>query len=490
MRQSSGIRVDSVKKNLFYQSTYQILSIILPFITAPYISRVLGTTGTGIYSYVNSVMYFFLIVANLGVLNYGNREIASCIYDKELLSKTFWGIYFCHTLATIISIIVYIFFVLFFSHKYRFYLALQIIQLFASLVDISWFFSGIQKFKITVKRNFIIRIITLLCIFVFIKDKEDVWKYLMILSVGNLIGQIVVWTQIKQYVDFVHVNFREITSHIKPLFILFIPIVATGLYRYMDKIMIPYFSDISELGLYENSEKIIALPLNLITTIGIVLLPKMASITQTGDTNKVKKYFKLSMKCSLIIALGLAAGLAGIAPIFAPIFFGEDFRLCGKLIPLLSITIIFLTISNSINLQLLIPYKKDYVFIFAAFSGAIINLAINVIMIPIYGAKGAVIATIITEVVVCAIDVLYTFKSVKYSSLLFETIPFIVSSLLMYIFVRFLGVCFEEKITTILIQVIIGALFYFSSTFFILWNQKDAYFCSLLNEIKSKLLHR
>ena len=483
MQSKKRIIADSVKKNLLYQSSYQLLSLVLPFITAPYIARVLGTAGTGIYSYANSVMYVFLMVANLGISNYGNREIASCIDDNEKLSAKFWGIYYCHAFITFLCIISYCIYVPLFVKSFKDAFLWQSFQLIATLFDITWFFAGIQRFKITVIRNFVIRAFTVCAIFIFIKSSDDVWKYLLILSFGNFIGQIVVWSQLKQYVHFVRFNLKNVLVHLKPMLILFVPIIAMSIYRYMDKVMIPELSDVSELGLYENSEKIVSLPLSLITTIGVVLLPKMSNIVSKGDVKETNKYFNVAMKYSLILALGLTAGLAGVSPVFAPVFFGDEFRKCGELIPLLAITVVLLTVSNSIRAQYLIPNKLEHVFIIAAFSGAFINLVINFLLIPKYGSKGAVIATIVTECIVSVIHIGFTIKKIQFRTIFINSVPFIIPSVIMLVFVRIIGTVFGERVFTIVIQVLLGGIFYLLSAGIILRMQKDSYFISLVTNV-------
>lgn len=143
-------KADSVKINFIYQSAYQILNIILPLITTPYISRVLGAEGIGIYSYKNSIMYFFLMFANLGILDYGNKIIATYSQDKKRLSKEFFSLYYLHAILSVICFICYLLYLLFFDSKYKLVSICQSLQIIAMFFDISWFFSGIQKFKITV----------------------------------------------------------------------------------------------------------------------------------------------------------------------------------------------------------------------------------------------------------------------------------------------------------------------------------------------------
>ena len=484
MQSNKEIKGDSVKKNFLYQSAYQVLSLILPFITAPYISRIFGTEGTGIFSYTNSVLYLFTMVANLGISNYGNREIASNVNDIDKLSVTFWGIYLCHLFMSIITLAIYFIYVFLFATKYVDAFLWQSVQLIATLFDITWFFSGIQKFKVTVKKNLVIRLITVALVFLIVKKSSDVWCYILILAGGNLVGQIIVWTQLNKYIVWKKVSFGEMVVHIKPMFVLFIPVLAMSIYRYMDKIMIPIFSNISELGLYENSEKIVSLPLTLITTIGVVLLPKMSNLAQNGEKSEQKKYFSFSLKYSSILAIALTGGLVGVAPVFAPIFFGEEFRKCGELISLLAITVMFLTWSNSIRSQWLIPNKKDKVFIVAAFSGAVVNLVLNVIFIYQYGAKGAVYATIVTEFIVMIIHVAFSKREIKYFEIVKSIFPFALLGLLMMSITRIIGAVMPETILTLLCQILVGISIYIGIGVFILHIQHD----SVYDYVKKKVV--
>lgn len=473
MQSSKSIKGDSVTKNYIYQSAYQVLSLILPFVTAPYIARVFGTEGTGIYSYTNSVLFFFTMVANLGISNYGNREIASNVDDVDKLSTTFWGIYFCHFFMTLITLIAYCIYVFFIATKYVDAFLWQSIQIFATLFNITWFFSGIQKFKITVRKNLIIRLITVALIFLVVKKPDQVWRYILILAAGNFVGQVVVWTQLKKYIVWKKVSFHDVIVHFRPMLILFIPVLAMSVYRYMDKIMIPIFSNISELGLYENSEKVVSLPLTLITTIGVVLLPKMSNLAQNGEKSEQKRYFGFALKYSSIFAIALTCGLIGIAPVFAPVFFGEEFRKSGELISLLAITILFLTWSNSIRSQWLIPNRRDNVFIIAAFSGSAVNLVLNIILISKCGAKGAVYATIITEFIVTVVHVAFSKREIQYFKIIKSVIPFMILGFLMTLAVRALGSIMTETILTLVCQTLLGMAVYICIGAIILRIQHD-----------------
>ena len=290
---SRKIQSDSVKTNMIYLSTYQVLSILLPFITTPYINRILGTEGVGIYSWSNAIVYFFVVFANLGISNYGNREIAISINDEDKLSKTFFEIYFCHLSVSCLSTILFIVYYLLFVHEHRIIFLCQGIQVLSACIDITWFFTGIQRFKITVFRNILVRIITFISIFAFVKTSGDLWKYVAILSIGHFVGYCLLWGQARKYIHYVPIRITDLFIHLKPMLILFLPIIAMSIYRYIDKIMIPIFSNIDEVCLYENSEKIIIIPLSIITSIGAVLLPKMSNLVSIGANDIQKKYYKL-----------------------------------------------------------------------------------------------------------------------------------------------------------------------------------------------------
>lgn len=230
--------MSSVKKNFVYNILYQLLVILLPLVTAPYISRTLGAKAVGIYSYINSIAYYFLLFAMLGISNHGNRSIASVRDDKQKLNKCFWEIYSIQFFTYLIAIIGYIAYIIFFVNANKVIFLIQIIYVISGLFDISWLFFGLEKFKITVLRNTIIKIFTLICIFIFVKEPGDLWKYTLIFSLGTFLSQFYLWFNIKDYIYLEKIQFKNVKKHIKPILILFIPVISYSIYKVMDKIMI------------------------------------------------------------------------------------------------------------------------------------------------------------------------------------------------------------------------------------------------------------
>ena len=303
----------SIQKNFLYNVLYQILLVILPLITAPYISRTLGATSVGVYSYTYSVAYYFLMIAMLGIGNHGNRSIAAVRDDREKLNKTFSSIYLLQITTFSIAIFAYIIYYIVFVKDNRLIVLLQLIYVTSGLFDIGWLFFGLEQFKLTVTRNTLIKISTVLLMFVFVHKPTDLWKYTLIMASGTLLSQAYLWVYVKKYVTFVKCNFIEIFSNIKPVLILFIPVLAYSIYKVMDKIMLGNMSTYEQVGFYNNAEKIINIPMGIITALGTVMLPRMSNIVASGNKEKTHDYIRLSIKVVTLLSSAIAFGLMGVS---------------------------------------------------------------------------------------------------------------------------------------------------------------------------------
>ena len=163
----------SLKKNFAYNFLYQLLAIIVPLITSPYLARTLGAENIGIASWTNSIVFYFGMFIVLGVENYGNREIAYVRASRVECSKKFWSIYACQLINFIIVLMLYFFYVNAIAKEYKVIFAILTMSLLTKGLDIAWFFSGMEEFKITVVRNSVVKIITLVSIFLFVRNAND-----------------------------------------------------------------------------------------------------------------------------------------------------------------------------------------------------------------------------------------------------------------------------------------------------------------------------
>lgn len=478
--------MNNAKKNFMYNAIYQILILILPLITAPYLSRIVGVDGVGVYSYTYSIVYYFMLLTLLGVNNYGNRRIAKVRDNKKELSETFWGIYLFQLFMGILMLIFYIVYLHYFNVQYKEIAKIQLIFILSSILDINWLFFGLEEFKKTITRNTIIKFSTVILIFIFVRNENDLWIYTLIMASMTCIGQIILWGFIRKRIVFIKINIRDITKHIKPNLILFIPVIAISLYKMMDKIMLGSITSVIEVGYYENAEKIINIPMTLITALGTVMLPRISNFVSKGEKEKISDYIDKSINFIMFMSFAMSFGLMAIGYKFAPVFFGEQFQKTGILIIMLSVTLPILSFANVIRTQYLIPFEKDKIYIKSVSIGAVTNLIINFILIPKFSSIGACIGTIFAEFAVMFYQILKVKNELTVCKYIRESINFLIKAIIMYICIIPLNYLNISSIYIIVSQVFLGGIIY------VLLNIK--YISSIINlknvPFISKILNR
>lgn len=453
------MNISSLKKNLLYNTLYQILTIAIPLVTTPYVSRVLGAEGLGRYSYAFSIVTYFMMFAMLGVNNYGNRSVAMVRDDANKLSKTFCSIYVFQLITSLIMIVIYVLYVItLYDDKCMGWIML--VYLFASAIDINWVFFGLEQFKITVIRNTVIKLLSVFAIFAFVKDTKDVYVYSLIYMIGSLLSQIYLWTIVKRYVKFSRVSFIDIVPHIKPNLILFIPVIAVSLYKVMDKIMLGSISTKSEVGFYEACEKVIAVPMGLVSSLGTVMMPRMSNLLANNEVERSKQYISKSILIAVFLSTSISFGIMAVAKEFVPIFYGEGYEKCISLFQLLLPSGIFIAFANVIRTQYLIPNQKDRVYVISVIMGAIINLIINIILIPRYASIGAAIGTLCAEAAVCAYQCYTVRKELNMKSYIVNSIPYLLAGILMYIVLINLTFSINSYLFILMLKVCIGCIVY------------------------------
>lgn len=449
--------MNSIKKNIIYNFSYQLLSIILPLITLPYVSKILLTTGVGIYSFTYSIVYYFMLIALLGINTYGNRTISK---NRDNLSKTFLSIYYLQLLMSLLMIILYIVYLLIFCNNYIFISWIQIIYLISTMLDISWFFYGLEDFRIMVIRNSIVKILALVLILVFVKTKNDVWIYTLILSSSTLLSQLIMWPFLIKKIKFTKINFKDILKHFKPCLILFMPVIAVSLYRVMDKIMLGYLTSVDEVGIYEQADKIILVPITFINAFGAVMLPRMSNLISKKNDKLIYEYIYRSIKIIMFLSFPICFGLIAVSNNFIPIFLGESFNKSATLISYLSITITFVSFANVIKTEYLIPKEKDKDYVICTILGALVNIILNILLIPKYASIGACIGTIGAEFIAMFYQVYAVKKELPIKKYIKSVIPFFIKSIIMFLIISLFNYLKMDNLLISFIKIMTGIIIY------------------------------
>lgn len=457
----------SIKKNLIYQFSYQFLILVIPFIISPYLTRILGKENLGVYSYVNSIAFYFVIFAMLGIANYGTRAI-SMVKDNELeLRKTFWNLFFLHIISSSIAIFSYC--ILCFSLLKSSVGYLHILYVLSALFDITWLFYGLEEFKSIVLKNTLIKVIELILIFTLVKTENDLPIYTAIMCGSYLLGMLVIMPLAIKNVKFIRPNWKLIGKHLKPVLILSIYTLSTGIYSVLDKTILGIFCEKADVGIYDYGEKLIKIINTILTTVGTVMLPRMSYLFEKKDKTKLIQFISYSFIGIGFLAFGSVFGILGLGDDFVLLYYGKDFIECSFVMKCLTPIILIVSFGNIIRTQYILPSKKDKMYVASFAISMLLNAIIDLSLIPFIGINGAIIGTIVAELTSVLIQLLSVRKEIPILKFLFKTIPFLFSGGVMFI-ILFLLNHFNvfssiNIVGRLSIEFVIGTFIYFSISF-------------------------
>lgn len=476
----------SFKKNILYNSVYRCVVIITPLITSPYLARVLGAEKLGIYATANAFATYFVLIALLGVNDYGNRTVAQVREDRGRLSDCFWQIYYLQFFLTIVLSCIYLFSIRVFPRYFRIQLILGI-YVVSSLFEINWFAYGMEQFKLTSIRSVVIRLLMVACIFLFVKGENDLWKYTLIIAAGNIVSLLVIVPLVFQYTDFRKPDFSEMKRHLRPDILLFLPIVATSVYQYLNKLMLGNWAVSAEVGFYQNAENIITLPSFLTTAIVTVMLPYSSNLVAKGDNDGNEQLLQSSVKYTSILNLAMAFGIFSIAGDFIPWYLGKGFERSAVLIKLMAPVIFLNGLSSVLRYQYIIPHELDKANLVSMFSGAGADILFNLLLIPRYGAVGAAVATVLAYLVILMVQLFYIRKDLNISDLMRSFLPCIVFGILMSMSVLLVGKLHLPILLLILLEIAVGATVFLACTFIWLEKSGDHVFHNIWSSLKARI---
>ncbi len=473
----------NIAKNYLYNMAYQILKILIPLITTPYLARVLGAEATGIYSYTLSITTYFVLFGTLGIPLYGQRETAYLQSDIKKRSLVFWEITILRLITMIISTVV--FYITFCNgDMYQTYYKIFLLELFANIIDVSWYFQGLEEFKKTVTRNTIVKVISTVLIFVLIKDKNDLNKYIFIYVLSNCLGNLSLWLYLKKSLIKIKLSDINILKHLKPTLVLFIPQIAIQVYTVLDKTMIgALVPDKAETGYYEQAEKIIKLLMTIITAISTVMVPRVANEFSKGKKDKVVQYIKQSLQLVCFLGLPMMLGVILISKNFVPLFFGNGYDKVSNLMNVLSVIIIFIGFSNVIGNQYLIATKKQKGYTISVMIGALVNLVFNLMLIRLFKSIGAAIATVIAELMVTVIQFNYAKADISIKDVVKSSFNYVIASVLMFIIGLIIGCININKVLLMALQICICVVVYILYLYIV----KDEFLIKIINALKFRL---
>lgn len=445
----------------------------MPLATTPYVSRVLGAEKIGIYSYSNTIAAYFAAFACLGIANYGNRAIAQSKSNPEILNRKFSSIYGFQILTSGITIIAYIVYIVFIAND-KLAALLAGLYVLSTMFDLNWVLNGLEEFKYSTVRSSLVKIISVVLIFVAVKKPDDIYIYIAIVSGNFLVSNLCVVPYLyRNEIRLIRCKIEEITAHFRPIIILFIPLMGISVYKYTNKILLAGYSTMTEVGYFESSERVLLVPICFVIALGNVMLPKMSEMYAKGNfkNNIADKYLENSFYLAIAVSSSMGFGLIAVIKEFVPLFYGSGFDKCEAIIPIMMISTVFLSIANVIRTQYLIPKGKDTEYVISILTGAVVNLCLALLLIPRLLSVGAAIATVCTEISVCAIQVFLSRKERNMMRYIVRSLMFFFPGIIMCFIVYNISFNFGLLINIVL-KILIGFLIIIVLDAFILFTLK------------------
>lgn len=449
-----------VLKNYLYNIVYQVFVLILPFVTVPYISRVLEASGVGINAYTSSIVQYFILFASLGINTYGNREIAYNQGNKDAISRVFWEIY---VLRIFLVCIVYCVFWIFLLnvHKYETYYFYQSFGLLAVAFDISWLFMGLEDFKKTVLRNTLVKCVSLILIFTFVKTASDLGLYILILSLSTLFGNLTLFPYLKKTVNPIRsIKKLHPFRHLKASFIMFIPQISVSLYIVLNKTILGFFKGTTDVGYFENADKLIAMVIAVLTATKTVLMPRVASLHSQGQHDKTKELVYQFFQLLNLLAIPATVGLMVIGPKFSVWFFGSEFAPTGIALLFYAPSLIFNAWNTVLGQQYLLPLDRMKEYNNSIFYAAIITVVLDLLVAKPFGLYGIAAVSTVSEILVAGIQMIYLRNDLSFKNLFNGFLKTCLAGLLMGVIIYIINSKVAFNFISLVLEIVLGVVVY------------------------------
>lgn len=481
----------SLKKNYIYNLIYQVLLIIVPIAVTPYITRVLLSDGIGKFSFTSSIVSYFGLMAAIGFNLYAPRVISKYRYDKHQQSISFWEISIIKLFTSILSLFLFYILVLLnvFDIKYKKLLLIQSISIIAVVFDMSFLLQGNEEFGKIAFRNIIIKIFSIISIFLFVRDYNDVNIYTFIQVTTVLISNISLGVYLPKMIA--KVKFKELhpMKHLKPMLLLFIPTIAISIYTSLDKTLIGLITkDDSLIGNYDNAEKLVKMCITLISSLVTVFIPRNSFLYAEGKIDELKNNMNILCKFVLLIGLPMMMGTFVVSSDFMPLYLGEEYGLdnitnCITIMKILSILIPVIGLGTVLGGALLVPIGLDSKYTICIVCGAIFNFVLNLLFIRLYGSVGAALSTVIAESLVTILMIHYSKNYLNLSFIIKTAWKPIIASIIMLVICGLETIYISNSILKIFIVIISGVVSYT----FILILLKEKTIVDLIKSVLLKL---
>lgn len=477
----------SLKVNYIFNMLNTVTGLLFPLITFPYASRIMLADGIGQVNFFQSIIQYITLLTCLGIPMYAIRKIASVRDDVAERNKVAIEILLLHATLSLIGYVIVALLVAFVSDiqvNIPLFLILSL-TIFFTAIGCEWFYQGIEDFKYITIRGLIVKTIAVFLLFVFVRTKEDILWYAGYLVFGILGGNIFNFIRLRKYISWKDLPFKELHPlvHLKPALHIFILNLVISLYVNLNSIMLGFMADNTSVGLFTAATKLSHVLLSLVSALGTVMLPRLSNLISTGQKEKFNELSQKSITVIMALTLPLTAGLIMTAKYLIPLFCGNSYEPAILTLQIISPIIIMIGISNVLGIQILYPQGQENKVILCTALGALVNLVLNIWLIPRYAQNGAAVSTLLAEIMV-TISMIFIGKEfipIRWKSK--SSLHYFVATCLMTLALYFVSDLFRSDIINFIFSVMIGMLVYGMWLLIV----RESYLITMMQFMKAKL---
>lgn len=400
------VKYKSVKFNFIMNFILTLSNFIFPLITFPYVSRILQASGLGKVGFATSIIAYFSMIAMMGIPTYGIKACAKIRDDSYKLTKTVYELLILNTIFLAFALTLLLLSVIFINKLYidkELYIILAFSMLF-NVLGIEWLYKALEQYSYITIRSIFFKIASLILLFVFVKESNDILPYAMLTVLASVGAGILNFYNLRKIITLYKITFKqlEITKHIKPSFTFFLLTISITIYVNLDSVMLGFITSDDNVGYYSAAVKIKQILVTLVTSLGAVMLPRLAFYYEQKRFDEFKDLVKNALGFIFIVSLPLTIYFTLYAKDAIFLLSGESFLASVEPMQIIMPTVFFIALSNLMGWQILVPMDREKQIVFSTIIGALVGGIINIFAIPHLGVNGAAIANLCAE---CAVVV-------------------------------------------------------------------------------------
>ena len=396
----------SIRRNFVMNAVLALSGVVFPLISYPYVFRVLQPEGTGKVALATSVIAYFSMFAQLGIPTYGIRACAKVRDDRQALSKTvheLLGINLVMDLAAYVLLAVAILFVPKLQEERTLYIVVSV-TIFLNSIGMEWLYKALEQYTYITIRSIVFKVIALIAMFLLVKEKEDYVIYGGISIFATSASNILNFINSRKYIDFGRVKEFDWRRHLKPVMVFFAMACAATIYTNLDAVMLGFMTTDADVGYYNAAVKIKVLLVSVVTALGAVLLPRSSWYVENGQMEDFRRVTQKALRFVLLAASALSVYFILYARESILVLSGDAFLPAVPAMQVIMPTVLLIGLTNILGIQILVPLGKEKAVLQSEIAGAVVDLVLNLILIPQYKATGAAIGTLAAEAVVLGVQ--------------------------------------------------------------------------------------